>query len=163
MSAFWVSEEAIFYPVQGGFYLVNARRASERVLYEALRSGRARPLLLAPRAPWPKGLEERLPLLKMLGITLVRSNGWATPKTWPDVPWSPRAHQLREALSQIAELPPLALEDALKVLSRSFPYPPDAEPEPLITALLACDEPHEGPFGGLTMAFYSWEELLKGL
>ncbi len=32
MSAFWVSEEAIFYPVQDGFYLVNARRASERVL-----------------------------------------------------------------------------------------------------------------------------------
>ncbi len=159
MKASWVSESLIFVPVEGGFYLVNAFRASQRVLYEALLKGRARPLLLAPKAPWPPGLEERLPALQKLGINLARVGKWAVPETWPEVPWSPRAHQLREALAVLAKIPPLNLDLILQTITQAFPYPSDVDPEPLVEALFQCAEPEKGPFGGLTAAFYSWEEL----
>ena len=151
----------IFYPVEGGFYLIDAPRASQRILYEALLAGRRRPVLLAPKAPWPSGLEERLGLLERLGVVLVKLEGWAVVKAWPEVPWMPRAHELREALKAVARIPPLAKGEALRILSGAFPYPQGAEPEPLVEALFSCREPERGPFGGLTAAFYSWEELAR--
>jgi len=153
-----------------GFLLINAARASRRILHEAFIGGypQTQSPIFPLRVKCPDKLAQRLDLMARLGFALAVSGGFAVVSSLPLVPWQINPESLEHAFAELVDIPPMDLPGATAVLVQHLSLTPDKPLSPraaaqLADALFSCKEPLVGPDGGVTAVRFKWSELSQGI